>query len=180
MNKISVKGVLIGAVVDVVASGIAGVPLVLYVMTQMGDPPAAQGQQNPTTAIMSLIHADATLRSIQLTLGLACSILGGYVAARIAKHDEVLNGALSSFPCILLGIYSAASGKALESPAEHALLFTACFGAAAFSGFLARKPGLGENFLNRHLAAEFDHAVRRNAEELRRRKGVAVHRLEQL
>ena len=86
------------------------------------DAPAGQGQQSPATAIMSLVHADTTLHSIQLALGLACSILGGYVAARIAKNGEVLNGALSSFLCILLGIYSAASGKVLESPAEHMLL----------------------------------------------------------
>jgi hypothetical protein len=32
MSKVSVKGVLIGAIVDVVASGIAGIPLVLYVV----------------------------------------------------------------------------------------------------------------------------------------------------
>src|SRR5215470_11589844 len=142
MTKVSVKGVLIGAVVDVVASGIVGIPLVLYVMTQMGTGASpGQGQQNPVTAVTSLVHADTTLHSIQLALGLACSILGGYVAARIAKHDELLNGALSSFLCILLGIYSVASGKALESPAEHALLFAASFGAAALGGFLARKPG---------------------------------------
>src|SRR5215468_12200931 len=141
MTKVSVKGVLIGAIVDVVASGIAGIPLVLYVMTQMGFTDAPTGQDQ-AAAVTSLVHADTTLHSIQLALGLACSIPGGYVAARIAKHDEVLNGALSSFLCILLGIYSAASGKALESPAEHALLFAASFGAAAFGGFLARKPEL--------------------------------------
>jgi putative membrane protein (TIGR04086 family) len=143
MTKVSVKGVLIGAIVDVIASGIAGIPLVLYVMTQMGitDAPTGQDQQSRVAAVTSLVHADTILHSIQLALGLACSILGGYVAARIAKHDEVLNGALSSFLCILLGIYSAASGKALESPAEHALLFAASFGAAALGGFLARKSG---------------------------------------
>jgi len=140
MTKVSVKGVLIGAIVDVVASGIAGVPLVLYVMTQMGFTDAPTGQDQ-AAAVTSLVRADTTLHSIQLALGLACSILGGYVAARIAKHDEVLNGALSSFLCILLGIYSAASGKALESPAERALLFAASFGAAALGGFLARKSG---------------------------------------
>jgi hypothetical protein len=46
---------------------------------------------------------------------------------------------LSSFLCILLGVYSAASGKVLEPSAEHALLFAATFGAAAFGGFLAKK-----------------------------------------
>jgi hypothetical protein len=134
MGKVSLKGIFIGAIVDNVASAIVGIPLVLYVMMHM-DPTDAR----PANAILSRVHADTALYSTQLTLGLACTILGGYVAARIAKHDEVLNGALSSFLCILLGVYSAASGKALESSAEHALLFAATFGAAAFGGFLARK-----------------------------------------
>ena len=33
-----------------------------------------------------------------------CSILGGYVAAWLAKHDELLNGALSAWLCIAFGI----------------------------------------------------------------------------
>jgi hypothetical protein len=131
MSRVSVKGVLIGAIVDVVSSGIVGLPLVVYVMMHVGI--------TERSAVISLLRADSTLHSIQLTLGLACSILGGYVAARIAKHDEVLNGALSSFLCVLLGIYSAASSKVLELPAEHVLLFAASFGAAAFGGYLARK-----------------------------------------
>jgi hypothetical protein len=36
--------------------------------------------------------------------GCLCSILGGYVAAWLAKHDELLNGALSAWLCIAFGI----------------------------------------------------------------------------
>ncbi|MCG2641381.1 hypothetical protein ACFPFP_18750 [Bradyrhizobium sp. GCM10023182] len=43
-------------------------------------------------------------------LGGLCSVLGGYVSARIARHDEVLNGALASILCVGLGIYAAARG----------------------------------------------------------------------
>jgi hypothetical protein len=39
-------------------------------------------------------------------LGGLCSVLGGYVSARIAKHDEVLNGALSSILCVGSGVYT--------------------------------------------------------------------------
>jgi hypothetical protein len=41
-----------------------------------------------------------------MALGCLCSVLGGYVAARIAKHDLLLNGALSSFLCLASGLYA--------------------------------------------------------------------------
>jgi hypothetical protein len=66
-------------------------------------------QLGPAMAAVS--HAIPWLYGTQLLLGFACSVLGGYVAAWLAKHDELLNGALSSFLCVAIGIYSIASGK---------------------------------------------------------------------
>jgi len=63
------------------------------------------------SAIAAVSHATPGLYGTQLLLGLACSVLGGYVAAWLAKHDELLNGALSSFLWVLIGIYSIAAGK---------------------------------------------------------------------
>ena len=37
-------------------------------------------------------------------------MLGGYVSARIAARDEVLNGALASILCIGFGIYAVVKG----------------------------------------------------------------------
>lgn len=134
MSKVSIKGVLIGGIVDILATNVAAIPLLVYAMTQMKttDAPTA-------SSIVSLLHADAPLWSIQLGVGLACSVLGGYVGARIARHDEVLNGALSSYLCILFGIYAAVSGKTSTSLAEHGLYFAVSFAAAALGGFLARR-----------------------------------------
>ncbi len=39
------------------------------------------------------------------------SVLGGYIGALIAKHDELLNGALSSFLCVLSGVYALFTGS---------------------------------------------------------------------
>jgi hypothetical protein len=47
----------------------------------------------------------------QLLVGLACSVLGGYVAAWLARHDELLNGGLASTFCIALGIYTVVAGR---------------------------------------------------------------------
>jgi hypothetical protein len=46
---------------------------------------------------MAVSHATPWLYGAQLLVGLACSVLGGYVAAWLAKHDELLNRTLSAF-----------------------------------------------------------------------------------
>jgi len=107
--KVSVKGVLIGGIVDVLSSTLLGLPLAIYAMSKVDLAHTPKDQLGPAIAAAS--HAIPWLYGTQLLLGLACSVLGGYVAARLAKHDEQLNGALSSFLCLAIGIYSIASGK---------------------------------------------------------------------
>lgn len=46
---------------------------------------------------------------MQLLLGALCSVLGGYVAARLAARSELVNGALSAFLCIAFGLYALAT-----------------------------------------------------------------------
>ena len=44
--------------------------------------------------------------AMHFLVGAACSVLGGYVAARIAKRDEILNTAVSSFLCVGMELYA--------------------------------------------------------------------------
>src|ERR1700751_3922643 len=60
---------------------------------------------------MASIRASPFLYGLQSAIGLACSVLGGYVAARVARHDELLNGLLASFLPVVLGIYSLATSE---------------------------------------------------------------------
>jgi len=109
MSAVSIKGVVVGAIVDVVASVALGLPFVLYAMSKvdLSHIPIAQSSATVTAAI----HDSAPLYAGQLAVGLACSVLGGYVAAWLAKHDELLNASLSSFLCVALGVYTMATGK---------------------------------------------------------------------
>lgn len=137
MAKLSVKGALIGGVLDVVASGILGVPLVMYVIASrnlVGLPP-----EQLKRSLSATIHASPSLYATQLAIGIVCTILGGYVAGRLAKHDQILNGVASSGVCMLVGIYSIASGKSSESLLVQLVLLlivTPLCGAAG--GYLAR------------------------------------------
>ena len=106
MNRISLKGVVIGNIVDQVSTIIALLPIMMYILI-------ASGPSGDTAdSITQVLTASSVFRVSSIILGALCSVLAGYVSARIAKHDEVLNGALSSILCVAGGVYSVLSGSA--------------------------------------------------------------------
>jgi MFS family permease len=91
--RVSVVAVVIGGITDVVSSSLLAIPAVIYVMVHynlLHDP-------HGSTRVASAIHSSAWLYGLQLTIGMGCSVLGGYVAAWIAKHHELLNGSSRRF-----------------------------------------------------------------------------------
>jgi hypothetical protein len=100
--KVSIAGVLIGGVVDVVSSLLAGIPFALYFASKV-DPSQRVGPR-ASEALSAAMHANVALYSVDLVVGLICSALGGYVAAAIAKRNERLNGTLSCYLCVALGV----------------------------------------------------------------------------
>jgi hypothetical protein len=103
MRAISIKGVLIGGIVDIASSFLLGLPFAIYVILKVQlahTPPDQVG-----AAVKAATLGSAPIYLAQLAVGMACSVLGGYVAATLAKHHELLNGALASILCVLLGIY---------------------------------------------------------------------------
>jgi hypothetical protein len=110
MMRVSFKGVAIGNVVDIVASNVVMVPVMIYVLASMrtGSPPDLDA-----ASVAAALKTSNIFLAASTILGGLCSILGGYVSARIAKHDEVLNRALSSILCTGFGIYSLVNGGSL-------------------------------------------------------------------
>jgi len=105
--KVSILGVLVGGVVDVVTSVLG--------------------------AVSAAIHGNLPLYSAQLAVGLICSILGGYVAAAIAKRHERLNGTLSCYLCVGMGIVAMSLGLERD-PRWIQFLMLAASPALAFVG----------------------------------------------
>ena len=106
MNRISLKGVVIGNIVDIVSTTIAVLPIMMYILISSG--PSGDTADSVTQVLM----ASSVFTVSSIILGALCSVLAGYISARIAKHDEVLNGALSSILCVVGGLYSVLSGSA--------------------------------------------------------------------
>ena len=106
MHRISLKGVVIGNIVDIVSTNIAVLPIMIYILISSGP------FGDSADSITQVLKQSTVFSVSSIILGALCSVLAGYVSARIAKHDEVLNGALSSILCVAGGVYSAFSGSA--------------------------------------------------------------------
>src|SRR5262249_43928635 len=73
-------------------------------------------------AVTAAIHGAPALYAAQLGIGFGCSILGGFIAASIAKQRRLLNGVLASGLCLGVALYSLASGHSGESVPNHLVL----------------------------------------------------------
>ena len=129
--KVSILGVLVGGVVDVVTSVLGGLPFALYSTFKL-DPSQRVGPHS-SEAVSAAIHGNLPLYSAQLAVGLLCSILGGYVAAAIAKRHERLNGTLSCYLCVGMGIVAMSLGLERD-PRWIQFLMLAASPALAFVG----------------------------------------------
>src|SRR5262245_52276701 len=107
MHRISLKGVAIGYITDIAATYIVVIPLIVGIMVLSGDPSA------------KILKESTIFYNSYAILGGLCSMLGGYVSARIANHDELLNGALSSILCVGGGMYAVISGSVADDLLMH-------------------------------------------------------------
>jgi hypothetical protein len=136
MRKLSIKAISVGSIVDVVSSGVLGFPLVVYVLVTRHL--AKLPQDKMKAAVADAIHGSIGIYSTQLAIGIACAVLGGYVAGKIAKHDHVLNGCFSAIGCFALGVYSVLSGKDTQPlVVQLVLLLLVTPIAAAAGGYLS-------------------------------------------
>ena len=137
MGRVSAKGVLVGGIVDIVATFLLAMPLMMVAMVQLDL--AGLPERERTAALIEAMSSRSSYYYIGLGLGSLCSILGGIVAARIAGHDERLNGALSAWLCLLSGLYSWGTGDAETSTVAHAGYLVLSPSLGAFGGYLQQR-----------------------------------------
>ena len=139
MARVSAKGVLVGGVLDIGATYALSIPLMAIAVVQLKlmELPEAQFPD----ALTKALAPGSSYYLAGLLLGSACNILGGYVAARIAKHDERLNGALSAWLCMLLGIYNWATGGSADPGLAHIGYLGLSPAMGALGGYLSERMG---------------------------------------
>jgi hypothetical protein len=123
MRRVSIAGILAGGVVDVAASIFCGSFMVLIVTHNFQTAHTSAGSSWPI-ALTLLLN------------GLACSILGGFVAAVLARHDELLNAGLSSCLCVAIGIWVILTGREPQPLWGQILLLAASPACAVVGGYI--------------------------------------------
>jgi heme A synthase len=115
-NKISIFGALVGGVVIFAATVLFCLPFTLFWALKLNEEP------------LSVSPSARVLYCAMLGVVLLCTVLGGYVAAAIAKRHEHLNGTLSCclLECMVIGEMLLRAG---EDPqwAQWLLLFACPF-----------------------------------------------------
>jgi hypothetical protein len=107
-KKFSFIGIVVGAIVDFVGSNIWGLIIMMFIVFKyrlVSTPPSEL-----TGAITSIMMHDPLIFSLNLLVGGGFTLLGGYVAAHIAKHNELLNGACAAIYCVGAGLFALFSG----------------------------------------------------------------------
>ena len=134
MTRVSTKGVLVGGVLGIGATYALSIPLMALAIVQLDlmELPAPEFQ----AALMKALAPGSPYHLVGLVLGSACGILGGYVAARIAKHDERLNGTLSSWLFMLLQTYNWATGGSTDTALTHIGYLVSSPAMGALGGYL--------------------------------------------
>jgi hypothetical protein len=91
------KAVLVGAATDIAASTVIGVALVVLAALLAGP----EGGAEESVARLS---ESWTFLMISMILGGACTVLGGYVAGRIARHSFLKHALAAGALSLVIGI----------------------------------------------------------------------------
>jgi hypothetical protein len=101
MKVLNFKAIAIGAAVDIIGSMIIG----MLGTTIMSIKMAGSGlSQSEVLTELSSIGTNAAYTAFALIAGFGMTIIGGYTAARFAKHDEIVNAAFVGLVGVVLGL----------------------------------------------------------------------------
>ena len=109
MRRVSLLGVGAGGIIDIVATNVVSFPVLVYAAIKVDLTRLPQEQQ--VAALVDYMQSHSYLFIISMILGSLSSVLGGYVAALIARHDDALNGALAAFLGVTFGLVSLGSNE---------------------------------------------------------------------
>lgn len=110
--RVSWKAVVVGGLTDGVATFLLMFAVAGYLSATLRGRVADWAVPG---VVGGMLEHDPAVQVITFLGGGLCTVLGGYVAAWIAGHDEQLNGALSSIVLLALGLVGLASGRSSSS-----------------------------------------------------------------
>lgn len=136
---LKIRPIVIGAVVDYVATYVL---ITLYLIVFYLKEPLKNGALSGEAlqqALEQMISSQEGLLAL-LVIGALCTVLGGYIAGRLAKAEEVKHGALVGAVSLIVGVLQTGmAGEASPVPYWHELLgYLLAIPVGALGGFFAQ------------------------------------------
>jgi len=129
-TRISLKAILLAALADIACTygyGLLSV-MTIFLVFKARQLPAAR-------AVHCIMGVPFLLTAV--VAGGAAALLGGFIAARIARARELLHAALAVVPCMLLGVVLKLTGKVSPTPTWYTIAaYGAVIPAALLGGHL--------------------------------------------
>lgn len=139
-EKVSVRAVIIGSVSDIVGTNVWGVVLGIFLVSRYN---LASMPQSQIGAEITATLRSEPLFAVNLLVGALFTIMGGYIASSIARRNEILNGALASFLCVSVGIFSLVTGSSGDPLWLQVFWLPVSVGLAMLGGLLKAKQRSG-------------------------------------
>ena len=143
---VKIRPIVVGAVVDYVTTYIAVTVYVILYYVKESFQDGGIPQEAIEKAFGEAMSSQEGLLAF-LIIGALCTVLGGYVAARIAKVEQIKHGALVGAVSLLIGVLQTTmAGAASPVPHDFELLgYILAIPAGALGGHLAAAgAGLGK------------------------------------
>ena len=146
-TRISLKAILLAALADIACTygyGYLSVFTVIIVFQAR--------HVSPARAIPHFTGMPFLLTAV--VAGAASALLGGFIAARIARTRELLHAALVPVPCMVLGVVLKLAGKVSPMPTWYMVsAYAVVIPAALMGGYLGvlRKQTLAEALVARNF-----------------------------
>jgi len=131
MSKVSLKGILVGGFISVIAPiFLSLIAIIIYTKIPTPNP------QTPINSMNEFINFyNSKIMPPFVILGLAMNlffysfaVVGGYISAKLAKKNELLNSTLSSWPLVLLVVIGAIKDQNVQLTFSDSLfIFTLLF-----------------------------------------------------
>jgi len=129
-TRISLKAILLAAVADIACTYGYGLLSVMTVFLVF------KARHLPSVRAIQCMKGVPFLL-VAVVAGGASALLGGFIAARIARARELLHAALAVVPCMLLGVVLNLAGKVSPTPTwYHIAAYAAVIPAALLGGHL--------------------------------------------
>lgn len=138
-SGVQIRPIIIGAVVDYIATHVL---ILLYLIVYYIKDPLEKGglpEEAIEKALKEMLSSREALLAL-IVIGALCTVLGGYVAGRLAKAEEVKHGALVGAVSLIVGVLQTGmAGEGSPVPYWHELLgYVLAIPAGALGGSLAR------------------------------------------